>query len=61
LFEKLVSWGDESHKHISGIISSHNKTLKMGINNLVKEVSDLKDELSVIRKEKNVLLETVKT
>ena len=59
LFEKLVSWRDESHKHISGIIDSHNNTLKKGIDNLVKEVSNLQDDLSVIRKEKNVLLETV--
>ena len=29
LFEKLVSWRDESHKHISGIMNSHNNTLKL--------------------------------
>ena len=59
LFEKLISWRDESHKEISYIINSYNSHVKMGINNLVNEVSDLQDELSVIRKERNVLLETV--
>ena len=33
LFEKLVSWRDESHKHISGIINSHNNTLKLKVCN----------------------------
>jgi len=59
LFEKLISWRDESHKEFSSIINSHNSTVKKGINDLVKEVSNLQDELSVIRKERNVLLETV--
>merc|ERR1712154_118118 len=58
-FEKLLSWRNESHKEISCIINSYNSHVKMGINNLVKEVSNLQDELTVIRKEKNVLLETV--
>merc|ERR1711884_338462 len=59
LFEKLVSWRDESHKEISYIINSYNSHVKLGIKNLVNEVSNLQDELSVIRKERNVLLETV--
>ena len=59
LFEKLISWRDESHKEISSIINSHNSTVKKGINDLVKEVNNLQDELSVIRKERHVLLETV--
>lgn len=48
-FEQLVSRRDESHKQISDIINSHHSAIKEGINNLVKKVSDLQDELSVIR------------
>ena len=59
LFEKLISWREESHKEISYIINSYNSHVKMGINNLVNEVSNLQDELSAIRKERTVLLETV--
>ena len=59
LFEKLASWREESNKEISDIINSHNISLINGINNLVKEVSNLQDELSVIRNERNVLLRTV--
>ena len=58
-FEQLVSTRDESHKQISDIIKYHDSAIKEGINNLVKKVSDLQDELSIIRKERNVLLETV--
>ena len=58
-FEQLVSRRDESHKQISDIINSHDSAIKDGISNLMKKVSNLQDELSIIRKERNVLLETV--
>ena len=58
-FEQLSSRRDESYKQISDIINSHNSAIKEGIGNLVKKVSDLQDELSIMRNERNVLLETV--
>ena len=59
LFEKLSSWRDESQKQISHIINFHSSSVNKGINDLVREVDDLQAELSTIRKERNVLLETV--
>ena len=61
LFEKLISWRDESHEKISSIINSHNSTVKKGINDLVKEVSNLQDELSVIRMERKGPAEAINT
>ena len=58
-FNQLISRRDESHQQISDIINYHNNAIKEGINNLVKKVSYLEEELSFIRKERNVLLETV--
>merc|ERR1712117_798263 len=58
-FEQLSSRRDESYKQISDIINSHNHAIKEGISNLVKKVSDLQDELSIMRNERNILLETV--
>ena len=59
LFDKLGSWRDESHKQISDIINFHSSSINKGINDLVKEVGDLQAELSVTKKERNVLLDTV--
>ena len=50
-----------THKQISEIIDSHNRILGNGISNLVNEISDLKDELTAMRKERIILLETVET
>ena len=51
VFEKLTSWRDDSHRQFSDIIKSHSSSISEGINDLVEEVSELKAELSVIRKE----------
>ena len=59
LLEKLNSWRDESHRQISSIITSHSGNINNGIKGLVEEVCDLKSEVSVLRKERTVLLETV--
>ena len=59
LFEKLTSLREESHRQFSDIINSHGGSISDGINDLFAEVSNLQDELSVVRKERNVLLETV--
>ena len=48
-----------TQKQISDIIDSHNRILRNGISDLVNEVGDLKDELTAMRKERIVLLETV--
>ena len=58
-FEELASWKEESHKQISNIINSHSGNINDGINALVEEVGGLQTELSVLRKERTVLLDTV--
>ena len=56
VFEKLISLREESHRQFSDIIVSHGTSISKGIDELVEEVSGLKAELSVVRKEKNVLI-----
>ena len=58
-FEKLSIQKEESHKDVSYILTLHTGRITKGINNLVQEVSDLKVGLSIIRKERNYLLQTV--
>ena len=58
-FEELVSWKDEAHKQISNIINSHSSNINSGIESLVEENGGLRAELSVLRKERTVLLDTV--
>ena len=57
--QKLSKWRDESNKEFSNILTFHSSSINKGINDLVEEVSDLKVELSLIKKERNDLLETV--
>ena len=59
LFEKLSSWSEESHGQITKIITSHNSSIRKGIRDLAEEVDGLQAELSIIKKERTVLLETV--
>ena len=59
LLANLNSWKEESHRQISRIINSQSTSINTGINTLVEEVRGLQNELSLIRKEKAVLLETV--
>ena len=59
MFQEIISWRDESHRHISHIISSHNKGIDKGYNDLVEEVSKLQNQISVLRKERTVFLETI--
>ena len=60
LIKKLDSWRDESHRQVSNIISSHSKNIDNNINELVDEFSELQAQVSVLREERNVLLETIK-
>ena len=59
VFEKLASLREESHRQFSDIINSHSGGISDGINTLFAEVSNLQEKLSVVIKERNVLLETV--
>ena len=58
-FEKLNTWRNESHREFSNIVKLHRNSINKGINDLAKEVEDLRDKLSVITRERNDLLETV--
>ena len=59
VFDKLSSWREQSHHEFSEIINAHSSNISKGISDLVEEVGELKAELSLIRKERNVLVETV--
>ena len=59
VFEKLALFREESHRQIFDIINSHNNSVNKGTNDLVSEVTDLQDELSVIKKEQHGLLEII--
>ena len=56
---KLSSWKEESHRQLSNIINCHSSNISDGIKDLAEEVCSLQSEVSLIRKEKSVLLETV--
>ena len=59
LIQQLSSWKDESHRQMSNILSSHSRSIKHGFNGLAEEFNDLLAQVSVLREERNVLLETV--
>ena len=59
LIQQLSSWKDESHKQMSNILSSHSRSIKLGFNGLAEEFNDLQAQVSVLREERNVLLETI--
>ena len=59
LIQKLKYWRDESHKNISDIISAHTGYIDIGFKKLAEEFEDLEAQVSVLRKEKSVLLETI--
>ena len=59
VFDKLSSWREQSHNEFSEIMNAHSSSISKGINDLVEEVCDLRVELSVLKKEKSVLIETV--
>ena len=55
-FEQLRIWREESEKEFANFMQSHSGSISNTINDLVKEVSDLKMELSLIKIERNELL-----
>ena len=59
MFDQLVDWRNESNRQFSDILEFHRIGISKGMNILVKEVFDLRAELSVIREEKGVLIQTV--
>ena len=59
VFEKLSSLREETSRQVSNIIESHSNSISRGIEDMVKGVSNLQAELSVIRKERNTLLDTI--
>ena len=61
LFDKLGSWRDVALREFSSIISSHSRSIKQGVNDLVKETDDLKAKLSVVTDERNNLLHMVQS
>ena len=58
-FSKLNSCMEESQKQFCTIINSHDRSITKGVHDLVEEVGKLQDELSAVKNEKNVLIETV--
>ena len=59
LFEKTMSWRDESYRQMSEIITSHNKSIDKGYNELIEEVFKLQNQVSVLHKERTVWLKTL--
>ena len=59
LFDELNSWKEESNRQMSKIISSHKSNINDGVKDLVEKVAGLEEDLSVLKKEKTVLLDTV--
>ena len=59
LFSKLSSWMEKSQRQFSTLINSNNRSITKGVHELVEEVRKLQNELSTVRKEKNILIETV--
>ena len=59
LFSKLSSWMEESKSKFSTLIDFNSGSITKGVDDLVEEVRKLQDELSIIKKEKNILIETV--
>ena len=59
LIQVLSSWQEEAHRQMSSILSSHSKQIDMGFNGLVEEFNDLHAQISVLREDRNGLLETV--
>ena len=60
-YEKLILWRDESQREFLEIIDTHSNSINEAMNSLVEEVTDLQAQLSVTTKERNNLIETVKS
>ena len=59
LIERLTSWKDESHRQMSNILSSQSININKRFKDLVEEFSVMEVQISELRKERNVLLETI--
>ena len=59
LFEKQSSWREESNRQFSNILNSNSSIINKGINDLVRENSSLRAELSFVKNERSGLLKTV--
>ena len=58
-FMKLSSWKEESQRQLSYIMEQHSGSIDKVINDLVDEVCNLRERLSVITKEQNDFLGTL--
>ena len=62
VFNQLCSWSrerEESQKQLDGLLNTFNNAVNKKVNDLIDQVDNLQDELSVIRKERDGLLVTV--
>ena len=59
VFEKLIDWRNECHRQFSDIVDSHRGSISKRVDELVEEVCELKSQLTVVEKEKTILIETV--
>ena len=59
LFEKMLSWRDESYRQISDIVHSNNKSVDKAYNDLLEVVFKLQNQVSDLRKEKSSLIDTI--
>ena len=59
LFAKLSSLREESYRQFTDLMNCHSSNIRDGIRDLTEKVYSLQSELSVMRKEKSALLETV--
>ena len=59
LFTTLHLWTEESQKEFSNIVNSHRSSINEAIDDLVGEVSELQEKLSLTKKERNCLIDDV--
>ena len=57
--ERLNMWREESQRQLSNIFSSHSKSIDTSFSELAKEFGDLEAHVSELKKERNVLLDTI--
>ena len=59
IIKKLSVWKDESQEQMSFIMSSHSNIINKGLNDIGKEFSDLQAKITILTKERAVLLNTI--
>ena len=59
LFKKLRSWKEDSDSTLFNILSSYCNNIDSGVGDMAEKISGLQTELSEVKQEKTILLETV--